>query len=52
MPADVSIPHVSAHMDVARPPRRLPLGVGLVVAAGASIGLWVGIAVGVKALFF
>jgi hypothetical protein len=53
MPADVSFPHVSTHAEaVVRPSRRLPLGVGLVVAAAASVGLWVGIAAGVRALFF
>ena len=54
MPADVSFPHVSAaHAEAAdQPTRRLPLGIGLVVAAAASVGLWVGIAAGVKALFF
>ena len=52
MPADVSFPHVSTHVDVARPPRRFPLGIGLIVATGASVGLWVGIAAGVKAIFF
>ena len=53
MPADVSFPHVSSHAQTAdRPSRRLPLGVGLIVAATASVGLWVAIAAGVKALFF
>jgi hypothetical protein len=53
MPADVSFPHVSSHIDVVqRPSRRLPLGIGLAVAAIASVGLWVGIVAGVKALFF
>ncbi len=53
MPADVSFPHVSSTIEaVEQPSRRLPLGIGLAVAAAASVGLWVGIAAGVKALFF
>jgi len=52
MPADVSFPHVSARVETLERPSRLPLGIGLVVAACASVGLWVGIAAGVKALFF
>jgi hypothetical protein len=53
MPADVSFPHVSTHVEVAgQPSSRLPLGIGLVLAAAASVGLWVGIGAGVKALFF
>jgi hypothetical protein len=53
MPADVSFPHVSAHIEaIERPSRRLPLGVGLVIAAAASVGLWVGVVAGVRALFF
>jgi hypothetical protein len=53
MPADVSFPHVSPRAEViGQSSRRLPLGIGLVVAAAASVGLWVGIAAGVKALFF
>ena len=52
MPADISIPHAATHVEAASAPRRLPLGIGLVVAAAASVGLWVGIAAGVKALFF
>jgi hypothetical protein len=55
MPADVSafegINARSAIVDAA-PPRRLPLGVGLMVAASASVGLWFGVAAGIKALFF
>jgi uncharacterized membrane protein len=51
MPADVSFPHVSAPA-VQAASGRLPLGIGLVVAAGASVGLWFGIVAGVKALFF
>jgi hypothetical protein len=54
MPADVSFQDVSARSATleAAPVRRLPLGVGLVVAAGASVGLWFAVAAGVKALFF
>jgi hypothetical protein len=52
MPADVSYPHVSAPAVEATPSSRLPLGIGLVVAACASVGLWVGIGAGIKALFF
>ena len=53
MPADVSFPHVSAHVEaLERPSRRFPLGIGLIVAATASVGLWVGVVAGVKALFF
>jgi hypothetical protein len=53
MPADVSIPHVSARAEaLEQPSSRLPLGIGLTVAAAASVGLWVALAAGVKALFF
>ncbi|MBS0363492.1 MAG: hypothetical protein JSR98_19120 [Proteobacteria bacterium] len=60
MPADVSSfeeirafdeMRISAPTIEAAPPRRLPLAVGLMVAATASVGLWVGLAAGVKALF-
>jgi hypothetical protein len=54
MPADVSFHNVSTRsvsVDAAAP-SRLPLGVGLAVAAVASIGLWFGIAAGVRTLFF
>ncbi len=51
MPADVSFTHVT-HIEAEAPSRRLPLGIGLSVAAVASIGLWFGIAAGLKALFF
>ncbi len=50
MPADVSFPHVSAPAATASS-GRLPLGIGLIVAAGASVGLWFGIAAVFKALF-
>jgi len=57
MPADVSYPHASysttsTPVVEGAPSSRLPLGIGLVVAACASVGLWVGIGAGVKALFF
>jgi hypothetical protein len=52
MPADVSFPHTSVPAAEAASSGRLPLGIGLVIAAGASIGLWVGIGAGLKALFF
>ena len=55
MPADVSsFEDISTRNIVvdAAPQRRLPLGVGLIVAATASIGLWFGVAAGLKALFF
>lgn len=52
MPADVSYPHASVPAVEATSSGRLPLGIGLVVAACASVGLWVGIGAGIKALFF
>jgi hypothetical protein len=54
MPADVSFQDVSASAATIETPstRRLPLGIGLVVAASASVGLWFAIAAGVKALLF
>jgi hypothetical protein len=54
MPADVSFQDVSARSVAAetRSTSRLPIGVGLAVAASASVGLWFAVAAGVKALFF
>jgi len=54
MPADVSFQNVTSRSAVIETTRarRLPLGIGLVVAALASIGLWFAIAAAVKALFF
>ena len=54
MPADVSFQDVSARgaLTEVKTSSRLPLGVGLVVAASASVGLWLAVAAGVKALFF
>ena len=54
MPANVSFQDASAHnvlIETAASPR-LPLGIGLVVAASASLGLWFAAAAGVRALFF
>ena len=52
MPADVSYPHASAPaLEANTSSSRLPLGIGLVVAACASVGLWVGIGAALKALF-
>jgi hypothetical protein len=54
MPADVSFRDVSPSsvaLETA-PSRRLPLGIGLMIAATASVGLWFGVVAGVKALFF
>jgi hypothetical protein len=54
MPADVSFQDVSAQSASIEgsAPRRLPLGIGLTVAATASVGLWFAVAAGLKALFF
>jgi hypothetical protein len=54
MPADVSFQDISPRSVSleAAPPHRLPLGIGLVVAASASVGLWFAVAAGVRALFF
>ena len=54
MPADVSFQDIAARSVSIETPssRRLPLGIGLVVAGSASVGLWFAIAAGLKALFF
>jgi hypothetical protein len=54
MPADVSFQDIAARSVSIETSstRRLPLGIGLVVAASASVGLWFAIAAGLKALFF
>jgi hypothetical protein len=54
MPADVSFQDVSPRSVAAEAQAspRLPLGIGLAVAASASVGLWFVVAAGVKALFF
>ncbi len=49
MPSD--IPFQSVAITEAAP-RRLPLGVGLVIGAGASVALWGAIGLGLRALFF
>lgn len=54
MPADVSFQDVrasSVSIETSST-RRLPLGLGLVVAASASVGLWFALAAGIKALLF
>lgn len=54
MPADVSFQDIGARkvaLETKTTPR-LPLGIGLIVAAGASAGLWFAAAAGIKALFF
>jgi hypothetical protein len=54
MPADVSFQDVSARSVSVETTAssRLPLGVGIVIAASASVGLWFAVAAGVRALFF
>jgi hypothetical protein len=54
MPADVSFQNVSPRTAAIEttPARRLPLGIGLIVAGSASVGLWFALAAGIKALFF
>jgi hypothetical protein len=52
MPADVSFQHVATHTAPVADTARLPLGIGLAVAACASVGLWIGVAAGIKAIFF
>ena len=54
MPADVSFHDVSVRSVSieTRSPRRLPLGIGLLVAGSASVGLWFAVVAGFKALFF
>ena len=54
MPADVSFQDVSTRsVSVEKTaPSRLPLGIGLTVAASASVGLWFAVAAGIRALFF
>lgn len=54
MPADVSFQDIGARKAAleTKAPSRLPLGIGLIVAAGASVGLWFAAAAGLKALFF
>ena len=52
MPADVSFQHVATQTAPAADTARMPLGIGLAFAACASVGLWIGVAAGIKALFF
>jgi hypothetical protein len=54
MPADVSFQDVSPRSVAIEAPRsrRLPLGIGLTIAATASVGLWFAVAAGFRALFF
>ena len=53
MPADVSFHDVGVRSVAieTRSSPRLPLGIGLLVAASASVGLWLAIAASFKALF-
>ena len=51
MPADVSFQNAIPSSDPVVGSRRLPLGFGLAIAACASVSLWVGAAVGIRALF-
>jgi hypothetical protein len=56
MPTDVSFENVRARDAASTETRRrslggrLPLGIGLAIAACASAGLWIAIAAGVRAL--
>jgi uncharacterized membrane protein len=50
MPADVSFENVVPRREAASGSRRLPLGFGLAIAAVASISLWAGAAIGIRAL--
>ncbi len=54
MPADVSFQTVTSRSvaSEATPSWRLPLGIGLCIAASASVGLWLAVAASVRALFF
>ena len=54
MPADVSFHSVSPREISVETTsgRRFPLGVGLTIAAFASVGLWFAVAAAVRALFF
>jgi hypothetical protein len=51
MPADVSFENIAPRNETAIGSRRLPLGFGLAIAAAASVSLWVGAAIGIRALF-
>ncbi len=52
MPADVSFENVAPQGEAGAPSRRLPLGLGLAIAACASMTLWAGAAIGIRALFY
>jgi hypothetical protein len=54
MPADVSFQDVGVRKAAleTKATSRLPLGIGLVLAASASVGLWFAVVAGVRALFF
>jgi hypothetical protein len=56
MPADISFDHASSTPVVSdigtTAPRRLPLGIGLMFGACVSVGLWVAMAAGIRALLF
>lgn len=50
MPSDVSIELVTRTVADAPPRRRLPVGIGLAIGAGASLALWTCIGLGLNAL--
>lgn len=50
MPSDISFETVA--VSETQTPRRLPLGLGLAIGAGASVALWGAIGLGLRALFF
>ena len=54
MPADVSFHNVGqgSLSNEGASTRRLPLGVGLIIAACASIGLWFAVVAVIRAVFF
>jgi len=50
MPADVSFQSVRPVTQAQG--HRLPIGVGLMIAAALSVGLWIAAAAGLRALLF
>jgi hypothetical protein len=50
MPSDVSVDLVTHTIAEAAPARRLPIGIGLMLGASASIALWTCIGLGLRAL--